>query len=412
MTRFILLFAALSLHAQIVLPTNGWLPQIPDDTYFSFSTNRLTSYDDARYERVTYQWGFRATGESAPLYFNGALQSSNPGGTTDISLTLAWNIQSHARDITIALLEPDGYQLDHPDLTNVFLPAVRIVGSTLATQSLTGPFGTMAAGHIAAHGNNAMGVSGVCRDGVKILPIQCASFADYGHALEYAVTNGANIVVFDLGYPAPRREWTNGFQKALDNGCLVVCAAPDEYFEYGVFPYLDYPMQWSHGPFTNLLTVSAYRMDGFHFTASAWSTNWIDVLAPGQYLPATRNGSTYTYESGTSAAAYIVAGVAALVWQKHPSWNCFQVLACLRSSAEMKHDWPLRCRYGGINALNALVWQKPREPIMLTLHAETNGVLETSTIVTGPWTELFAFTAPTNITITVSNEPQRFFRLL
>jgi hypothetical protein len=66
---------------------------------------------------------------------------------------------------------------------------------------------------------------------------------------------------------------------------------------------------------------------------------WVDISAPGRDIlstvpPSLANGQSYITGSGTSQAAPIVSGVAALVFSQHPTWTPQQVRNHLLSTAQ------------------------------------------------------------------------------
>ena len=65
------------------------------------------------------------------------------------------------------------------------------------------------------------------------------------------------------------------------------------------------------------------------------------------------NGQT-DYVGGSSVATATTAGIAALVWSRHPSWTKDQVLNKLKQSADFYPNKNSQYGYGNINALQAV----------------------------------------------------------
>ena len=94
----------------------------------------------------------------------------------------------------------------------------------------------------------------------------------------------------------------------------------------------------------NVLTAASIRSDGTLSYSSSFG-DMVDIAAPGANVLSTETDllslesppsfehSYYDTNSGTSMAAPIVAGVAALVAERHPDWTGRQLAACLRTSA-------------------------------------------------------------------------------
>jgi len=71
----------------------------------------------------------------------------------------------------------------------------------------------------------------------------------------------------------------------------------------------------------------------------------------------------YLYHAGTSMAAPLVAGLAALVWGQRPYLDWWQVKTILARSVDVIPDLQNVTRYGGrINAYNALTYSTPILP--------------------------------------------------
>ena len=66
------------------------------------------------------------------------------------------------------------------------------------------------------------------------------------------------------------------------------------------------------------------------------------------------NSNEIQYSGGSSIATAISAGIAALVWEKNPSWNKDQVLEKLKQSGELFGNKSDRFGYGNIDALKAV----------------------------------------------------------
>jgi hypothetical protein len=56
-----------------------------------------------------------------------------------------------------------------------------------------------------------------------------------------------------------------------------------------------------------------------------YNWNFVDIAAPGARILSTTMGAGYEYWDGTSMATPLVAGAAARVWDKAPTWNATQV---------------------------------------------------------------------------------------
>jgi len=64
---------------------------------------------------------------------------------------------------------------------------------------------------------------------------------------------------------------------------------------------------------------------------------------------------TKQYVGGSSIATSTMAGVAALVWQRHPSWSRSQILQKLKEASDLYPNKSSNFGYGNVNALTAVL---------------------------------------------------------
>jgi len=101
---------------------------------------------------------------------------------------------------------------------------------------------------------------------------------------------------------------------------------------------------------------------------SNYGTNAVDVFAPGVSIYTTNLNGEYISVDGTSFAAPIVAGLAALIWSYYPQFSYKQIRYCIEESVkpldimvikpgtEEKVSFHTLSRKGGIvNAYHALI---------------------------------------------------------
>lgn len=341
-----------------------------DDAFLRWNngTNRLL-FDGGGFTASTYCWHLQNTGQPIHVYdLSDALQPQydEPAGQGSAHIMDGWEIQSEASSVIVAIVDDD-FDLFHPDLLGRFIPGHSFNGTAKAAQKmdwrgdgLLGDHGTMTAGTIGAIGNNGIGIAGVCRDGVQLLPLWINSTEGVGDAIEFASTNGASIINLPWGIGYPDNRLFEAISNAERQGVLIVCAAANwrqNYDDPNSF-YEDYPPQWAT-TFSNLLVVSGMTMAEVPF-GFAYSSNFVHLLAPCRRLPSTAPDG-YAYWSGNSAACAIVSGAAGLLKQRWPGeWP----KATLLTSVDVRAAYQGECTTGGsLNVYRALREHRPMRPV-------------------------------------------------
>jgi serine protease AprX len=179
------------------------------------------------------------------------------------------------------------------------------------------------------------------------------------NAIEWVIANRVtyNIRVLNLSLRSSVAEsYTTSIldaavERAWFNGILVVVAAGNDGAGTALYPPANDPFVITVGASDPMGTAG--RSDDKLAPWSSYGTTQDgyakpDVVAPGRYIaaPLASNGSTlattfpsrivdgnYIWMSGTSMAAPVVAGIAALAFQAHPEWTNDQVKWLLMQTA-------------------------------------------------------------------------------
>ncbi|MFN2469560.1 MAG: S8 family serine peptidase [Gaiellaceae bacterium] len=153
--------------------------------------------------------------------------------------------------------------------------------------------------------------------------------------IEAAVADGMDVVNLSLGEPEiePRRDIVaRAIDAAADVGVVPAVAAGNAYDDLGRGSVL------SPGSASKAITAGAIDFrDGRAFVASFSSSGPSpmslllkpDVAAPGQNVLSSAPDRRFSVFSGTSMAAPHVAGGAALLLQRHPTWTVEQIKSAL-----------------------------------------------------------------------------------
>ena len=201
--------------------------------------------------------------------------------------------------------------------------------------------GTACAGIVGAQRGNAVGMDGVA-DNVTLMPVRIFINAqmdeidkDVAHAIEYAVDNGAHIINMSFGkYFSPQKNQVDkAIQYAEKKGVLVVCAAGNEAVDLDSIPMYPSATFLDQTIASNMIKVGASSADSSLVADySNFGKNNVDVFAPGSDIYTTAKDGGYMTESGTSFAAPVVSGIAALIWTYYPTLNYKQVKSCIENS--------------------------------------------------------------------------------
>lgn len=220
------------------------------------------------------------------------------------------------------------------------------------TSDVTGPdatHGTHVGGIIGAVRNNGIGIDGIA-DNVRIMTIRAVPEGDerdkdIANAIRYAVDNGARVINMSFGKPySPNKKAVDDAVKyAMQKDVLIIHAAGNNALNLDVSP--NFPTKGyadSSGMAEAWIEVGASgpRDDGKLVAPfSNFGKRSVDVFAPGVDIYSTVPGSKYAYLSGTSMAAPVVAGVAALIRSYFPYLTARQVKdVIMRSVTHVEHS--------------------------------------------------------------------------
>lgn len=284
------------------------------------------------------QWAFKNTGQNG----------GTPGA--DIGATAAWKLNTGGNtaqgdEIVVAVID-EGFQLDHPDLEDVFFRNHGEIpgngtdddgngyiddyrGWNAYANNGTMPassHGTHVCGIIAARGNNARGVTGINWN-LKILPVAGSSenearvIAAYGYVAalraQYNASGGrrgAFVVATNASF---------GVNQGKPEEFPIWCAIYDSLGKYGILNAAattnsninvdingDIPTAC---PSAYLLGVTNSTNTDEKNQSAGFGEKHIDLAAPGTAIYSTNGGSAYGYRTGTSMASPMVAGAIGLM---------------------------------------------------------------------------------------------------
>lgn len=316
--------------------------------------------------------------------------TTNAAAGVDIDIAPAWELYDASqtnRDVVVAVIDT-GVDILHPDLRNsIWTNDGEIPGdgidndgngyvddyfgwdffyndpSVFSMGSEEDTHGTHVAGTIAAGRNNG-GVVGITgSEHVKIMVLKAlgtsqgvGSPEDVVAAIHYAEANGASIC--NLSFCS--NVYSQELADTIQNSSMLFVVAAGNGDESGTGVDIDsVPTYPASLPFDNVITVSNLMFDGNLASSSNYGALSADIAAPGSYIVSTIPGG-YGFLSGTSMAAPMVTGAAALLYSYRPDYSLADVRNAILGSARQMDTLTGKVSSGGILDVGAaFLWTKP-----------------------------------------------------
>ncbi|MEP7080884.1 MAG: S8 family peptidase [Ginsengibacter sp.] len=209
--------------------------------------------------------------------------------------------------------------------------------------------GTHCSGIIGAVRNNGLGMNGIA-DNVRIMMIRAVPDGDehdkdIANAIRYAVDNGAQVISMSFGKDfSPEKSWVDdAVRYAYSKDVLIVHAAGNDHKNIDTADNFPNPIFIDKkGRAANFITVGASgdaTNGGFTASFSNYGKKEVDVFAPGVNIYSTLpGGNKYGNLSGTSMAAPVVAGLAALILEYYPNLTAEQIKYVIEKSVTPMKD--------------------------------------------------------------------------
>ncbi len=224
-------------------------------------------------------------------------------------------------------------------------PADRAYGNN-DVEGPDGEHGTHVAGIIGAIRNNGIGMDGVA-DNVRIMSIRTVPNGDerdkdVANAIRYAVDNGAQVInmSFGKGQSTHKAAVDEAVKYAMKKDVLLVHGSGNDGEELNNannFPNDRFAKKGLFGPknANNWVEVGAISFTNDEYLVadfSNYSSTLVDVMAPGVEIYSTVPNNKYKNLQGTSMAAPMVTGLAALLRSYFPELTAPQVKEVIMGS--------------------------------------------------------------------------------
>jgi subtilisin family serine protease len=256
--------------------------------------------------------------------------------------------------------------------------------------------GTHVAGIIAAE-SNGEGTVGVAPD-AEIMGVKVLSDSGFGgwsgiaQGIDYAVQNGAKIINMSLGGATLSTAVFNAVARAQEAGVIVVAAAGNNGGSQAMNPAA------LAAQFDNVISVANSTTNDTLAGNSNYSIDGttVDLAAPGTGIRSTTPNDNTGTKSGTSMAAPMVSGAAAVLWSAAPHLSYREIIDVIEASVDTLASLAKPVATNGIlnlaEAMNLLMGSRePDEPVndapILTL---TVAVSELAEDMTDPASVLLA----------------------
>lgn len=301
---------------------------------------------------------------------------------TKINSSKAWDLSTGDRNIVVAVIDT-GVNYNHPDLapnywSNPGETGLDANGEDKASNGIDDDgngyiddvrgwdfvnndndpmddhgHGSHCAGIIGAKGDNALGVSGVNWNvsivGLKFINGKTGEGDTAGavSAIEYATKMGFPITSNSWGGPVEDDDPSGdvlkeAIQAYTDHGGLFVAAAGNDAKSNDKTVIL--PAGYD---LDGILSVAATNIFDTLAIYSNYGPTTVDLAAPGSAIYSTVLGNKYASMDGTSMAAPVVAGAAALLKSVHPDWTALELKEQLMKTVDQSSNLKSKVLSGG-----------------------------------------------------------------
>jgi thermitase len=350
----------------------------PDNAEASAVAAQYQALPEVEYAEPNYEISLDQAGHDINQFRVNDPHFDEQWALAEINAPQAWATTKGSGDIVVAILD-SGVEYTHADLVNNIwtrpasmkpyqdqdLGTVDDVHGYNAVGNDGDPMddnghGTNCAGIIGAEGGNNFGICGVNWK-TQIMPLRFMNAGGFGsvsdalEAINYAIDRkhaGVNIRVINAswGLTEHSRALEDVIRKAYEAGILLVAASGSTNTNIDKSPH--YPAAFNTG---NVISVAATDRSNALASFSNYGLKSVHIAAPGQDILTTGLGNDYQQRSGTSMAAPVVTGVAALALSAHPNLSVDQLRSLLLEAVDKLPSLRGKVSTGGrINAAKAV----------------------------------------------------------
>lgn len=244
-----------------------------------------------------------------------------------------WNQVRSSHTVKVAVID-SGLNINHPDLAGRWEIGYDYVDNTSRSMKDLVGHGTEVSGLIAAIANNNIGISGIAGEA----PVKVVAYRVGGNYAGDKLLNGAYIIAameeiarrediqvvnMSFGSEVLNSVKAEAVRKLKASGKLLVASSGND----GNATY-NYPASCE-----GVISVGAINADG-QVSDFSNRNSQVDLCAPGEEVCTTDARGNYAYVSGTSYAAPLVAGAAAVLKCVNGQMTADQVETVLKSTSK------------------------------------------------------------------------------
>lgn len=283
-------------------------------------------------------------GQQFGLHNAGQLVGGTAGAPdADVDAPEAWDLTTGSPAVTVAMVD-DGIDPGQADLAPSLVAGYDFANGDPDPTESGSDHGSQTATVLGARGNNGIGTAGVNWT-VSIMPLkvradgtgerfELISPTAVADAFRYAGSRGVRIVNASFGL----RSSTTGAERAAVltaiNGSpstLFVVSAGNSGADNDAQPR--YPCNFD---VPNLICVAASDQSDGLWASSNFGATSVDLAAPGVKTYAVTGRNAYGLVDGTSYAAPLVSGVAALYLSRYPAASAADLRRAILGGAEVR----------------------------------------------------------------------------
>lgn len=317
------LTAALTADSRIVyaeVNQVGEAPEANSRDVYAWPDNEAQPLDPTEDPRILYNWELDTSDFAHYI---------NQKAAHEIRLTQSRSV-NWGSGITVAVLDT-GIDEDHPMLFGQISDAQYdfVDDDPIAADEFNGidDDGDGYIDEVAGHGTHVAGLVLLTGPQVEILPLRVLDSDGRGdsfrlaEAILYAAANGADVINLSLGSSQNSLLLEDVIADVTAQGVLVIAAAGN--LNSGLPQY----------PAAQNCTLAVTALDGKTRAAYANYGDWVDVAAPGNHLNSTYPDNGVAWWDGTSMAAPLVAGQAAVLRSVNPNLTPAQIAQLITGTA-------------------------------------------------------------------------------